>query len=49
MHRHLTLIEAAQCAEPHGCGWYVFAIENYQERVLNEQEDGVVNRFRFRR
>ncbi len=47
MHRHRTLIEAAQCAKPHGCGWYVFAVEDGEGRELIEQEDEIVNRFRF--
>jgi hypothetical protein len=48
-HKHESLIEAAQCAEPSGCGWYVFAVENGGERQLNDAEDGIVNGFRFRR
>jgi hypothetical protein len=48
MHKHRTLIEAARCAEPHACGWYVFAVENDEGRQLNEEEDELVNGFRFR-
>jgi hypothetical protein len=39
MHKHRTLIEAAQCAMPHACGWYVFAVENDEGRQLSEEED----------
>jgi hypothetical protein len=46
-HRHRTLIEAAQCAKPHGCGWYAFAVQDGEGRELTEQEDEIVNRFRF--
>jgi hypothetical protein len=49
MHKHRTLIEAARCAKPHGCGWYVFAVENDEGRQLSEEEDEIVNGFRFRR
>jgi hypothetical protein len=49
MHKHQTLIEAARCAKPHGCGWYVFAVENDEGRQLSEEEDEIVNGFRFRR
>jgi hypothetical protein len=49
MHKHRTLIEAARCAMPHACGWYVFAVENDEGRQLSEEEDETVNRFRFRR
>jgi hypothetical protein len=48
MHAHLTLIEAAKCAMPYGCGWYVFAVENGKERQLNDNEDELVNHFRFK-
>ncbi len=47
LHTHLTLIEAAKCAMPHGAGWYVFAVESGKPRELNEEEEDVVNRFRF--
>jgi hypothetical protein len=49
MHKHRTLIEAARCAQPRGCGWYVFAVENDEGRQLSEEEDEIVNGFRFRR
>jgi hypothetical protein len=49
MHKHQTLIEAAQCAMPTGAGWYVFAVENGEGRELNEKEDGIVNGYRFRK
>jgi len=48
MHEHLTLIEAAECGMPHGAGWYVFAIENGKPRQLQQNEDDVVNRLRFK-
>ena len=47
LHAHLTLIEAAKCAVPHGAGWYVFAVESGKPRELNEEEEDVMNRFRF--
>jgi hypothetical protein len=31
-----------------GCGWYVFAVENDRERQLTEDEEEIVNRFRFK-
>jgi len=40
-------MEAAQCATPHGCGWYVFAVENGEGRQLNDEEEEIVNRHRF--
>jgi len=46
-HEHRTLLEAAGCAMPHGCGWYVFAVENDHERELRNEEDEIVNRYRF--
>jgi hypothetical protein len=48
-HNHATLIEAAQCAEPTGCGWYVIAVQDGQARQLTDEEDEIVNGFRFRR
>jgi hypothetical protein len=48
MHKHQTLIEAAQCAMPTGPGWYVFAVENDEGRELSEKEDEIVNGYRFR-
>jgi hypothetical protein len=48
-HKHATLIEAAQCAMANGCGCYVFAVEKYKERELNEAEDAIVNAYRFRK
>ncbi len=47
LHAHLTLIEAAKCAMPHGAGWYVFAVESGRPRELNEEEEDAVNKFRF--
>ncbi len=47
LHKHQTLIEAAQCAMPHGAGWYVFAVEGNTPRQLTDAEDSVVNEFRF--
>jgi hypothetical protein len=48
-HNHGTLIEAAQCAEPTGCGWYVIGVQDGEARQLTDEEDEIVNRFRFRR
>jgi hypothetical protein len=47
LHEHRTLSEAARCAMPHGCGWYVFAVENSVPRQLNDAEDEIVSRLRF--
>jgi hypothetical protein len=46
MHEHRTLIEAAQCAMPHGAGWYVFAVDADAPRELTAAEDMVVDEFR---
>ena len=48
-HQHATLIEAAQCAMPRGCGWYVFAVERGRPRQLSDNEDAIVNGYRFRK
>jgi len=48
MHEHQTLIEAAQCAEPNGAGWYVLAVEKGTPRQLLGDEEEVVERFRSR-
>ena len=47
LHAHPTLIEAAKCAMPHGAGWYVLCVEFEKTRQLTEEEDQVVNEFRF--
>jgi len=47
LHQHRTPIEAAQCALPHGCGWYVFAVENGEGRELRDGEEEIVNGYRF--
>jgi hypothetical protein len=47
MHNHPTLIEAAKCAMPSGCGWYVVAVEGNSPRHLTEAEERIVNEFRF--
>jgi len=39
--------EAAKCAMPHGCGWYVIAVQGGAARELTEEENKVVNEFRF--
>jgi hypothetical protein len=45
-HSHPMLVEAAECAMPHGCGWYVVAVEfEVIIRDLTETEEEVVNRF----
>jgi len=49
LHAHGTLIDAAKCAMPNGAGWYVFAVENGRPRELNDEEEDVVNKFRFGR
>lgn len=46
-HRHKSLLEAAECAAPHGCGWYVFAVEEDEPRELRGDENEIVDRFRF--
>lgn len=46
-HAHLTPVEAAECAMPHGAGWYVLAVED-TPRGLTEAEEKAVNEFRFR-
>jgi|ERR1700757_3003115 len=47
MHEHTTLLEAAKCAMPNGCGWYVIGVENDEPRELYDAESEVVNHFRF--
>jgi hypothetical protein len=42
-------IEAAQCAEPNGAGWYVVAVENGTPRQLWKPEEKIVDRFRGRK
>jgi len=46
-HEHETILEAAQCALPHGCGWYVIAVEDNKPRGLSYKEEKIVDRFRF--
>ena len=46
-HPHETLLDAARCAQPHGAGWYVFAVEYGSPRQLTEAEDQLVDQFRF--
>ena len=48
-HAHQHLIDAAKCATPHGAGWYVFAVEYGSPRQLTEDEDRIVDKFRFGR
>jgi hypothetical protein len=45
LHEHPSLIDAANCATPHGAGWYVFAVESGTPRQLTEAEDGIVDWF----
>jgi hypothetical protein len=47
-HKHATLLEAAQCAMANGCGSYVFAVQKGYGRQLTDEEDDIVNGFRFR-
>ena len=47
LHQHPTLIEAAKCAMPHCCGWYVIAVQGGAARELTEEENKIVNEFRF--
>jgi hypothetical protein len=47
LHKHRTRLEAAECAMPHGCGWYVFGVVNGKPRQLRDAEDEIVNRYRF--
>jgi hypothetical protein len=49
LHRHRTLLEAAECAMPTGAGWYVFAVEDGRARELREAEEKIVNHYRFGR
>lgn len=49
LHQHATLLEAAECAAPHGCGWYVFAVRNGFPRELFDDENEIIDRFRFKR
>jgi hypothetical protein len=46
-HAHRTLLEAAKCAMPNGAGWYVLAVDHGTPRELNQEEDNLVDRFRF--
>lgn len=46
-HEHMTLIDAAKCAMPRGCGWYVFAVDLDTPRELTHAEDRIVDEFRF--
>jgi hypothetical protein len=46
-HIHHSLIEAAKCAMPSGAGWYLVRVEFDQPRELTEEENQVVNEFRF--
>jgi hypothetical protein len=32
---------------PTGAGWYVFAVEDEEPRALRDDEDEIVNHFRF--
>jgi hypothetical protein len=45
-HTHPTLIEAAKCGASHP-GFYVIAVETGEARELTEDEDKIVNAFRF--
>jgi hypothetical protein len=47
LHAHQTLIEAANCAMPHGAGWYVVCVAFDETRELTGEEDGIVNEVRF--
>lgn len=47
LHEHQSLIEAAECATPHGAGWYVFAVDGGTPRELTLAEGKVVYEFRF--
>ena len=46
-HAHHSLIDAAKCAMPHSAGWYVFAVDIDGPCELTDEEDRVVNRYRF--
>lgn len=46
-HEHKTVLEAAACAKPNGCGWYVIGVENGEPRPLWYGENAIVDRFRF--
>jgi hypothetical protein len=45
-HTHPTLIEAAKCGASHP-GFYVIAIETGETRELTEDENKIVDGFRF--
>jgi hypothetical protein len=47
LHKHKTLIEAAECAMPNGAAWYIFAIEGTMFRQLTRAEERALNEFRF--
>jgi hypothetical protein len=47
LHEHRTLLEAAKCGKPQGCGWYVFAVENGEPRQLHDAEEEIVDHFRY--
>jgi hypothetical protein len=47
-HDHETIQAAAECATPHGAGWYVFAVENGTPRQLQQDEEDAERKFRFK-
>jgi hypothetical protein len=47
-HDHETIQAAAECASPHGAGWYVFAVEDSTPRELRQAEEDTVRKFRFK-
>lgn len=47
LHNHPTLTEAAKCAMPSGCGWYVVAVDGNSPRQSTETEERIVKEFRF--
>jgi hypothetical protein len=46
-HKHRAIDEAVACANVHGAGWYVFAVENRKGRQLTQVEEDIVNTLRF--
>ena len=46
-HKHPGIDEAVACANLHGAGSYVFAVENKKGRQLTQVEEEIVNTLRF--
>jgi hypothetical protein len=46
-HEHPTPVEAAKSPMPHRCAWYVIAVQGGAVRELTEEEERIMNEFRF--